>query len=212
MPCSRRRFDAMGIIKIDPQLIDGVFRNDRQLFGRIFPLHLMLLQQREQLLRIAPVHKWIEENTIVKQIVAFSGAHVMWRLRARISDFRIENTAHRSVIALLVKMLHYLRGCQHFVVIPLHPGVGVLFIGPTQRIQIDASLHDDWLIEGKPARDFCVIAFEHLLRITNEQLDDMFRRPAPVGFQQNTRQFVMLKADHRLDALPVHFVEQRVVI
>ena len=98
------------------------------------------------------------------------------------------------------------------MVVPLHPGAGVLLIGPAQCVKVDARLDHNRLVEGKPAGDFAVKALKHLFRIANEQLDDVLRRPAAVGLQQHARQFVVFQADHRLNALTVHFIEQRVVI
>ena len=98
------------------------------------------------------------------------------------------------------------------MVVPLHPRAGILLVGPAQRVKVDAGLHDDRFIEGKPARDLVMIAVEHLLRVADEQLNDLFGRPAAVLLQQISRQLVVFKADHRLDAVRQQLVEQPVVV
>ena len=48
VPGTRRRFHPMRVIEVYPQLIDGVLRNQFQLFCGVVPRHLMLFQQRKQ--------------------------------------------------------------------------------------------------------------------------------------------------------------------
>ncbi len=48
MPGPRRGFDPVRVVKINPQLIDGVLADNRQILLAGLPRHLMLLKQREK--------------------------------------------------------------------------------------------------------------------------------------------------------------------
>ncbi|MNL23902.1 hypothetical protein D3C87_1453140 [compost metagenome] len=173
MPGPRRGFYAMRVIKVNPQLVDGVVGNQRQLFRAVFPRNIMLLQQGKQLLRIAPVDQRVKEYAVVEQIVNLGSTHIVRGLRARIGHFRIKNAAHRPPVAFLVEQLHHFRRCQHFVMVPLHPGAGVLLVRPAQGVEIDARLHHNRLVEGEPARNFAVVACEHLFGVAHKQFDHL---------------------------------------
>lgn len=69
MPGPRRGFDPVRVVKINPQLIDGVLADNRQILLAGLPRHLMLLKQREKLRRPDAVHQRVEEHAVVEQIV-----------------------------------------------------------------------------------------------------------------------------------------------
>lgn len=66
MPCPRRGFDPVRVVKINPQLIDGVLADNRQILLAGLPRHLMLLEQREKLRRPDAVHQRVEEHAVVE--------------------------------------------------------------------------------------------------------------------------------------------------
>ena len=212
MPGPRRGFDPVRIVKVNPQLIDGVLADNRQLLRAGLPRHLMLLKQREKRRRPDPVHQRVEKHTVVEQIVDLRRAQVMRGAGAWVGHLRIEDAANGPGIAEFAKSLHHAGGRQHLMVVPLHPGAGVLLIGPAQGIQIDPGLHHNWLIKGKPAGHLRVVAGKDLLRVAHKQLNHRFRPPAAILFQQIAGQFIMLKADHRRDAVGQQRIEQLVVI
>ena len=77
MPGPRRGFDPVRVVKINPQLIDGVLANNRQILLAGVPRHLMLLEQCKKLRRPDPVHQRVEEHAVVEQIVDLRRAQVM---------------------------------------------------------------------------------------------------------------------------------------
>ena len=187
MPGPRRGFDPVRIVKVNPQLIDGVLADNRQLLRAGLPRHLMLLKQREKRRRPDPVHQRVEKHTVVEQIVDLRRAQVMRGAGAWVGHLRIEDAANGPGIAEFAKSLHHAGGRQHLMVVPLHPGAGVLLIGPAQGIQIDPGLHHDRLIKGKPAGYLQVVAGKDLLRVAHKQLNHFFRPPAAILFQQIAR-------------------------
>ncbi len=94
VPGAGRGFDAMRVIEVNAQLVDGVVGNQRQLVSRVVPLHLMLRQQGKERCGIAPVHQWVEKDAVVEQIVHLCRSHVMRCARAWIGHFRVKNTTH----------------------------------------------------------------------------------------------------------------------
>ncbi|SVM43197.1 Uncharacterised protein [Klebsiella pneumoniae] len=70
----------MRVVKVNSQLINGIFADKRQLFSVIIPGDVVLFEQGQQLGRVDAVDQRIEENPVIKQIVAFGGAHVVRRV------------------------------------------------------------------------------------------------------------------------------------
>ena len=143
----------------------------------------------------------VQKYFVVEQIVHLCGLAVVSGIGTGVGHLHIDDGAKFAAgltIAAFLEQLHHTVGRQRLVVVPVHPLLAVLLKRPALRVQINAGLHYNRLIESEPVSHFAAKPLERSLGVADEQINNVLGAPAAIFGKQLTGQLVMLQTDHRL--------------